>query len=672
VIRQAGEVVVEEVKSVGRLAAQPAHVFQLRLYALCLARAGAAVRGRLVLVSAEDEERTVEVDCDPGRTERELEARLRELIAAARRAAARARARAALAEELRFPYARSRPYQERLVETLAEGLEAGRPVLALAPTGTGKTVCALLAALRFALSRDAVLFYATAKTTQQELVARTFRDVAAGRPLRALTLRAKARMCPPQTLLCHPDHCPHLARFLDERRRAQVLETLGREAGHIHPDTVFRAGVEAELCPYALALALAREVDLVIGDYNYVYGPSSVDGERDTVVVLDEAHNLFDRARQYDSPFLDRARVRELEAPPDFAPYFAELEAFCADDEPTAAQLDELADEALCLTVRYARTAPVRPDDAVLDVLQTVSHIRDLTRSEAPEFVPYATAAGRGIVCVNPAGRLRERHRRMLGTVAMSATLTPLGYFRDVLGFDALDPLEIEHPSPFPERHRCVVVTPTVSTSWRDRGRHYGAIASLIERIAAVQPGHYVAYLPSFSFLEAVRARMTTAPLAQRPGMTVEKRQRMLERLRDDPEPLLLLAVTGGSFAEGIDLPGAALIGAIVVGPGLPQVGLERTAMRHYFDRATRQGFAHAMLYPGMQRVIQSAGRVHRTPDDKGVIVLLDRRFAQRPYAACLPPHWKATVADDPVPVLEAFWGQSTLPACVSSNRARS
>ncbi|MHC4972260.1 MAG: helicase C-terminal domain-containing protein [Planctomycetota bacterium] len=657
VIRNADEVVVEEVKSVGHPAVQAAHAFQLRLYALCLARAADAVRGRLLLVTANDETRSVDVDCDPGRTERELEARLRAVIEAARAGAARARARAALAEELRFPYARLRPGQERLVAAIAEGLEAGRPVLALAPTGSGKTVCALLAALRFALSRNAALFFATAKTTQQELVARTFRDVAEGRPLRSLTLRAKARMCPPQTLLCHPDHCSHLARFLDASRRTPVLERLGGDAVHTHPDAVFQAGQEAELCPYALALTLARDMDLVIGDYNYVYGPASLETERDTVVVLDEAHNLFDRARQYDSPFLDRRRLRDLNAPRDFAPYLAALDAFLAEDEPADAQLDELADEALRLTVRYAQKAPIRPDDALLDVLQTVCHLRDLTRAGEPELVPYATERGRGIFCVNPARRLAERHQRRLGTVAMSATLTPLGYFRDVLGFGPLDPLEIEHPSPFPENHRCVVVTPTVSTTWRERPRHYGAIARLIARVVAVQPGHYVAYLPSFRFLEAVRAEMTLPALVQRPGMTVDERQRLLERLQHDPEPLLLLAVTGGSFAEGIDLPGAGLIGAIVVGPGLPQVGLERTAMRNYFEATTRQGFAHAMLYPGMQRVIQSAGRVHRTPDDKGVIVLLDRRFTQKPYAACLPPHWHATVTDDPVPVLEAFWG---------------
>jgi len=138
-------------------------------------------------------------------------------------------------------------------------------------------------------------------------------------------------------------------------------------------------------------------------------------------------------------------------------------------------------------------------------------------------------------------------------------------------------------------------------------------------------------------------------------------RRRLLHRLRTDRRPLLLLAVMGGIFAEGIDLPGESLIGAIVVGPGLPRVGFERDAMRRYFEAATGRGFAHAMLFPGMQRVIQAAGRVHRTSRDRGVVVLIGERFAKRPYRDCLPRHWYRAepgelIADDPVPPLEAFW----------------
>ncbi|MHC4668823.1 MAG: ATP-dependent DNA helicase, partial [Planctomycetota bacterium] len=432
------------------------------------------------------------------------------------------------------------------------------------------------------------------------------------------------------------------------------------------------------------------------------------DQGREAVVVLDEAHNLFDRARQYHSPFLDRARVSQLarraaggELFPDAAEYLARLETFLArimaqsaDEGPAsvagcrplprpAAAWDELATDAIRLTVRYAQTqAPVPPDDPLLGIWQTVVSLRDLLRADEPEFVAYARREGVGVLCLNPALRLARRHQEVLGTVAMSATLTPLAHYRKVLGFEALDPVEVAVDPALPAQRRCVVIVPTVSTTYRARAQNYGEIARTIARIVGVRSGHYVAYLPSFAFLAAVQARLPLprdVVLVQRPGMTVPARERVLERLRTDPAPLLLLAVTGGMFAEGIDLPGEGLIGAIVVGPGLPQVGFERELMRRYFDATTRRGFLHAMLYPGMQRVIQSAGRVHRTPQDRGVIVLLDRRFARPVYADCLPSHWfrdgpQASVTRDPVPVLEAFWrpaGRDGAGRAASTRRPR-
>ena len=179
-----------------------------------------------------------------------------------------------------------------------------------------------------------------------------------------------------------------------------------------------------------------------------------------------------------------------------------------------------------------------------------------------------------------------------------------------------------------------------------------------------MRPGHYAVYFPSFRYLDDVRQHLPFRDgrvLVQRPGMCRASQAAMLERLRVETDPLLLL---GGRFAEGIDLSGEALIGAIVVGPGLPQVCFERAAMRDYFARRTGSGFAHAMLHPGMQRVVQAAGRVHRSPEDRGVIVLLGRRFSQRPYRDLLPRHWyrespAEIVVDDPVPRLRAFWGEA-------------
>jgi DNA excision repair protein ERCC-2 len=712
-------IVVEEVKSVGIGTPRTAGFrLQLRLYALCLARArpGVTVRCRLVLTSVIDgSRRELEVAFDPDRTERRLVARVRAVIRAARRSAERARVRAEAARGLTFPFPRPRPGQNELMAVITDGLEAGRPVLATAPTGIGKTVSALLSALRFALTRNAVVFFATAKTTQQDLVARTFRDLAStpGRGtdgLRSLTLRAKARMCPTGEFLCHPDHCAHLRNFLDPDRREPLLRGLVEGSVHLDPEAIHRAGEAGTVCPYAISLALTREVDCVIGDYNYVYGPSAaldlVDAEstaRDLVVVLDEAHNLFDRARDYYSPYLGLAQVKRLAAEGPFAPARAFLDELVAFIERSREEAEEacpaslegcrslpvhtdawrrLGAEAIRLTVRYAAyreehlsgNGPVPRDDPLVEVLETVVRMRDLLLLEAPELVGFACSresatrgVGVGILCVDPARKLAERHRRMLGTVALSATLAPLEHYRDVLGFDGLDPVLAAFPSPFPAAHRRVVVVPTVSTTFRERDAHAGEIARLITRCVAVKPGHYVAYFPSFRFLETVRARLAVGSgsvMVQRPGMDPEARSTIMRRLRTDPRPLLLLAVMGGVFAEGVDVPGDGLVGAIVVGPGLPQVGFERTLMQRYFDAKTERGFAHAMLVPGLQRVVQSAGRVHRTPDDRGVIVLLDRRFARRPYVDCLPRHWyddspDELIADDPVKALEAFWNES-------------
>jgi DNA excision repair protein ERCC-2 len=269
-----------------------------------------------------------------------------------------------------------------------------------------------------------------------------------------------------------------------------------------------------------------------------------------------------------------------------------------------------------------------------------------------------------GVVCVDPSRRLEAHHRRAAGVVAMSATLTPLAYFSEVLGLSRLDPLLTSAPSPFPADRRLVRVVPTVSTTFREREASAPEVARLIERVVAVRPGCYAAFFPSFAYLSLVAPKLRLPPsqvLVQLPSMATPLRQRTLDRLRAAAGPVLLLAVMGGVFGEGIDLPGEALIGAIVVGPGMPAVSFERALMQRHFDERYEAGFAYAMIYPGLQRVIQAAGRVIRSEEDRGVIVLLGRRFAEGELGRCLPPHWyrhdpAELCCDDPVPALEAFW----------------
>ena len=741
------DVAVEEVKSVELDAAglaeaaasdYPLACRQVRLYALLLGGRGVRVEPRLRLISILDgSERSFGVSFRRDRAHALLARLVRDQVARAHRRRDEGARRARIAHALGFPYGAERAGQQALSEAIAESLERGRPVLATAPTGTGKTVAALLPALRFALRHDARLFFLTAKTTQQELVGRTFDDVVeaagdAAKGLRALTLAAKRGMCPPGTMLCHPDRCRHLARFLDAAIRAPVLDELVAQGPRVAPDDVLEMGRRRVVCPHALQLAMLADADLVIADFNHVYDPGvsadalfDPEADRRAVVVIDEAHNLFDRAREYDSPFLAETRIADLAerleagelCPPGVAGGAAWLPGLAPDEGPRVLEDLEALLGDLLETVRAAAARPAGPasrdgcrplptdaaawaplaaraasamvdyahmnlvhgilraDDPVLALLPEVLRLHEAHGRGLPQLLPYVAdasardGAGVGVLCVDPSARLAERHRQVLGTVAMSATLEPADYFERVLGFHGTGARHVALRSPFPEENREVLIVPSVSTTWRERARHYPAIAGLIRDVATSRAGNYVAYFPSFRFLEDVRAELDVPGvrvLAQGASMGARDRRAVLDTLRRADEPTLLLAVLGGVFGEGVDLPGEGLVGAILVGPGLPPVGFERDAMRHHFDDEEEGGFAYAMLYPGMQRVVQAAGRVHRTPEDRGVIVLLGRRFAREPYVGCLPSSWYRYAADElvttqPADCLRAFW-QGQLP----------
>jgi len=746
-IRRGETLLIEEVKSISlgaedlswtRGDTYPEYAFQLRLYGLALQaeHPGTRIQLRLVLISLLDGGR-VEIPLEPypEATRDKLNEVLRFFVEQAERTERRGRELKALATRIRFPYTHMRPHQAELIEAMDQGLGRDRPVLAMAPTGIGKTVSALVAGLRFALGQDALLFFTTAKTTQQELVEKTFEDIvrAAGLPpgvLRCLTLRAKERMCPTHTLLCHPEVCPFLEDFQGRLEKSRLMDQLLVSTCRIEPEAILLAGEQYRLCPFALSLALVEHVHLVVCDYNYVYDPGVAlaeyfgeEAERATVVIVDEAHNLFDRARGAYSPFIARAELERLvgkiqaneflasrertaqlplslEAGKLHGPtLFGQMEGLCAelaqlmDQTQRHVEEQELPGEEDCRVVEADHTAwqglanraaemglsyalynrlhrLVHPRDPLADLLSKIMRIRDILGYEEREFVHYVAGpraplgSGIGILCVNPAQRLTLRHRQVRGTLAMSATLTPLSYYGDVLGFSGLEPLCVSMPSPFPWENLGVFIVNSLSTALRKRDENRAAIGRIITETFQAHPGRYAAYFPSYKFLSVVRPCLdlpSDQVLVQLPGMDEASRRTLLNLLRRSQGPRLLLAVMGGAFSEGIDLPGSELIGAIIIGPGLPQVGFERTLMQLYFEEKYEKGFSYAMLYPGMQRVIQAAGRVIRTPEDQGLIVLVDQRFGHRHVAACLPEHWyraepSELITPDLPKSVEAFW----------------
>ena len=290
---------------------------------------------------------------------------------------------------------------------------------------------------------------------------------------------------------------------------------------------------------------------------------------------------------------------------------------------------------------------------------------------EGEEF-SYVFDAGRDpaieIVCQDPAPRLAERIGGFHSVIAMSATLAPVEFYRQMLGFDADRTDAVSLSSPFPTENRRIVVVPNVLTTYRARAAHYGRIADIIAATAQVRCGNYMALFPSYEFLRAVAERLPVGDwqlLVQEARMNDVQREELLRALQSTDPPKLALAVQGGLFAEGVDFAGEQLIGVIVVSPALPQVSFEQELMRRYYDqRYDGKGFEFAYLYPGMNRVIQSVGRLIRRETDHGVAVLVCQRFAQAQYVTLFPPDWAESVieargAEELAAVLRQFWEKS-------------
>lgn len=719
VIEDADTVTLEEVKSVVDHGGPESAMARLQVsaYALALHAAGETRRLVLDVVSiaiASGEERRTSVLFDPADTEAQLARLLRGCVRKAENAKRHADARARWAESLAFPHEDIREGQAMLVDAIGDALEEGRPLLAQAPTGTGKTAASLFGAVRFAARDGARVFYATPKTTQHAHVAATFESLCKATPFDepdvdsplAVSLHARSRLCTLQSGPCNRRTCPRLANYVE--RAPPVLDRLAREHTYVSTEALVGAARKHSLCAYELAFDLAQNADLVIGDYNYIFDPSIAmlsRGTRSTVVVVDEAHNLFDRARGYSSARVTLRQVERAEhvlSPADpvaqsTAQWLAELRG--AIREATAnppgpndgggrlehqgifeleflpVAFDNLARRARLLLLRRLAQAPeswsggADDPDPVAELLRTVIRCAEATEAFSDDLVAYAIGpkvrggAGVGVVCIDPARALTERHREAKGTVCMSATLAPLDYWGDILGLEAMDAVQLRVPSPFSPDQRRVVIDPSVSTTYRDRSASLPKIGQSIAEVVALRPGPYMAFFPSFAYLSAVREQLPRLGqvLVQAPRSSLADRKALLDRFVSGKGPRLLLAVSGGVFGEGIDLPGDALLGAFIVGPCLPPIGFQRAAMARYFEATRQAGFAYAMIYPGLQRVVQAAGRVIRREDDRGVVVLLGKRFVRPEIVEALPEDWYSydpseMVPEDPIAAIDEFW----------------
>lgn len=675
---------------------------------LLLALGGARVAGAsavaLSLIGAPAKRTRVPVA--PEAWAAKLDERLERIARTAELEAARGSVRRELSPA--FPFASVRPVQAELLREVDGAAASGLTLLCSAPTGVGKTAAALYPFLAHALRDDRRVFFVTSKTSQQELALETLRSMLPpGCGALAVQISAKDRVCPQAELGCAEGRCPWQRGFAERLAATGLADALADE-GVLSAERIAERASQHELCPFETSLALAMRASAVVCDFNYVFDPrvylrrffDASDG-RDLLIV-DEAHNLAERAQGYFSPELELARLDSLAercaALPERAyrragDLLREVSAHCreialrlAEERPDDAPwveapargfwepIEEAACAALLETQTQAASESRRPDalapvregrdrrlrDPLRSALALVREFAHGCESDDPERFAALWSPDRAKrLCLDPAPWLGQRIRSFHSAVLMSATLAPLDFHARSLGVDSPSTVMLDLPSPFPRANRLVVAVDSVDTRFRVRSEHAASIADLIARGVRTRRGNWLAFFPSFSFRDEVVAKLPPGGhrvLLQLAGMPIEP---ILAKLRANrSETLLVCAVHGGLLSEGVDYPGDTAIGVFVVGPALPKVERERELVRAFFDTELESGFDHAYLLPGLARAVQSAGRVLRSADDVAAIVLVDRRFCEPRYRDRLPGWIRDDLvqASDPVPALEAFW----------------
>jgi DNA excision repair protein ERCC-2 len=709
-----GTLVVEEIKSVRRggvLAPAMREMYQrqAQLYAWMLARGGEArVRAELVLISiGSDESEREELPLNLEALDAAVRRRVNILLRAFEAERQRHRERRAAAERLAFPYQELRPGQELIMAAVETAVANREHLLLQATTGIGKTVAALFPALRYCLAHGKRLFVLTAKTLQQDMAAAVLNLLNQDAAFRSLRLRAKAKMCANDQLLCHEEYCRFAKDYTLKLHTSGVLADIHARHPAIEPEDVFNAARAAEVCPFEVSLELCSRVEVTVCDYNYVFDPyvslpafGAGEDLSDTVLVIDEVHNLVERGRGYYSPGLSAARARRageaMGAQPG-VPMLRRIEGLCLDlarliEETVADALEEgpPGDRAVEVPLPEERFWRLRPalDEAFVDYLEYQRESRSFRAQDAfvelyfdflrflnglaaadaafSQFVELERGEARvKILCKDPSRFLGGVLRRTHAAVGLSATLSPPDFYTGLLGFEAGRTAFVEIPNPFPAANRRVVIDATVATAYRQRPANYERIAERLGGFADAVPGNCLALFPSYAFLAEVAGRLELRGkrlFIQRQADNDREREALLAALRAAVfGDVLLLAVAGGVFAEGVDYPGEMLKAVAVVGPCLPALTLERQLLKDYYQERFERGFEFAFVVPGMTRVVQAAGRLIRSPHDTGVIALFDQRFLTAPYRDHLPADWLAEggageLAGDPAAAAAEFF----------------
>ncbi len=602
-------------------------------------------------------------------------------------------------ESMTFPFQSYRQGQDTFIEEVNQAVSGHYNLFVQAPTGLGKTISVLFPSIQaIGAGVCSKVFYLTARTTTREapeLVLDLLRKN--GLRLKSIVITAKEKTCLQDEMVCNPEYCEYLFNYFGKINAA--VRDLFQE-DHFNKMNIEACARKHKVCPFELSLDLSVISDCVICDYNYFFDPRiqlaryDSDSKMPFVYLVDEAHNLVERSRDMYSASLEKkdflvckrlvdkknyGELHQCLATLDSCLLSIRKNSFADNSNEIATR--EISDDLIDYLIDFLEPAesllttknflPFR--DHLLELYYQVSFFLKINqiRKESDSFavVMYCKQSDLTVKlhCLDAAQMISQKLTKGLATVFFSATLTPADYFTNLLG-GSQDDRSIRLPSPFPPSHRCLCLVDNISTRYRDRDVTYDPIAEYLSIYLQQKHGNYLVFFPSYKYLEEVFHRCldlidNMTLIRQQTYMREEEREAFIKEFKDDREdPLAGFVVMGGIFGESIDLPGEKLTGTAIVGVGLPQVNLERNLIRHYHDQHSTNGFHYAYTYPGMNKVLQAAGRLIRTETDKGSLLLIDDRFGNRLYKKLFPPEWNQQHiirnSESLRVVLNDFWNQ--------------
>lgn len=574
--------------------------------------------------------------------------------------------------EFPFPY---REGQRDLVASVYRTILRKKKLFIQAPTGVGKTMATVFPAVRaVGEGLGEKIFYLTAKTIMRTVAEQAFSLLKEkGLLYKTITLTAKEKICFCEEAECNPDACPYAKGHFD--RVNDAVFDLITHSGDWSREVLEEQAKKHMVCPFEMSLDVSDWADAVICDYNYAFDPQahlkrffSESGKGEYLFLIDEAHNLVERGREmysaslYKEDLLEVRKMVKAEDPKlakrlsECNQQFLELKRECEHYQI----LKSVSHIALKLMNVLSKLEDYLEEckDAekkkrVLDFYFAVRSFLNIHDIMDENYVIFSEMMEDGrfqikLFCVNPAVNLQNYLEQGNSTIFFSATLLPVHYYKKLLSVEKDDYAVYAHSS-FPQENKFLFIGTDVSTRYTRRGEStYQRFARYIAVMAEQKKGNYMAFFPSYRFLEEVHTCFLECvdhevdSICQVSYMDEEQREEFLEEFEQEREKsLVAFCVMGGIFSEGIDLTDDKLIGAVIAGTGLPQVCTEREILKQYFNAADMDGFDYAYLYPGMNKVLQSAGRVIRTESDRGVILLLDDRFRAMRYREVFPREWQ-------------------------------